>query len=102
MAEAARFSVRRQTGFTTIAAVCFVMLYAPIATLVVFSFNAGASVAIWEGFSWRWYEAAWANEQIKEASLRSLQIAIVRGIARRRSPPPWRRWPRRGPGRSAA
>ncbi len=77
MAEAARFSVRRQTGFTAVAAVCFVMLYAPIATLIFFSFNAGTSVAIWEGFSWRWYEAAWANEQIKEVSLRSLRIATV-------------------------
>ncbi|MGQ0486140.1 MAG: ABC transporter permease [Hyphomicrobiales bacterium] len=77
MAEAARFSVRRQTGFTAVAAVCFFMLYAPIATLIFYSFNAGASVAIWEGFSWRWYEAAWANEQIKEVSLRSLLIASV-------------------------
>lgn len=77
MADAARFSVRRQTGFTAVAAVCFVMLYAPIATLIFYSFNAGNSVAIWEGFSWRWYEAAWANEQIKEVSLRSLLIATV-------------------------
>ena len=49
------FSVRRQTGFTTIAVLCFIMLYLPIATLVVYSFNAGVSIAIWEGFSWRWY-----------------------------------------------
>jgi len=77
MSEAARFSVRRQTGFTAVAAVCFVMLYAPIATLIFYSFNAGTSVAIWEGFSWRWYEAAWANEQIKEVSLRSLLIACI-------------------------
>jgi spermidine/putrescine transport system permease protein len=77
MAEGVRFSVRRQTGFTAVAAVCFVMLYAPIATLIFYSFNAGNSVAIWEGFSWRWYEAAWANEQIKEVSLRSLLIATV-------------------------
>ena len=34
-------SVRRQTGFTTIAIICFVLLYAPILTLVVYSFNAG-------------------------------------------------------------
>ena len=58
---------------------CFVLLYAPIATLIFYSFNAGTSIAIWEGFSWRWYEAAWANEQIKEVSLRSLLIASCRG-----------------------
>ncbi|MCX7347438.1 MAG: ABC transporter permease [Alphaproteobacteria bacterium] len=77
MAEAGRFSVRRQTGFTTIAFLCFVWLYLPIATLIFYSFNAGTSVAIWEGFSWRWYEAAWNNEQIQEVSIRSLLIATV-------------------------
>ena len=33
-------------------------------------------MAIWEGFSWRWYEAAWNNGQVIDASIRSLQIAI--------------------------
>jgi len=74
------FSVRRQTGFTTIAIVCFVMLYAPILTLVFYSFNAGTSVAIWEGFSWRWYEQAWANEQVQDASVRSLIIASFAAV----------------------
>lgn len=77
MARKSRFSIQRQSGFGVIAAVCFVLLYAPIATLILYSFNAGSSIAIWEGFSWRWYEAAWANEQIKEVSLRSLLIAVV-------------------------
>jgi spermidine/putrescine transport system permease protein len=72
-----RFSVRRQPGFATIAIVCFVLLYLPIATLVIYSFNAGTSIAIWEGFSWRWYEAAWQNEQVQEVSLRSLLIASI-------------------------
>ena len=70
------FDVKKQTGFTTIAMLCFIMLYAPILTLVVYSFNAGTSVAIWEGFSWRWYESAWANQQVQDASVRSLTIAV--------------------------
>ena len=61
MARSTRFSIQRQSGFGVIAAVCFVLLYAPIATLIFYSFNAGTSIAIWEGFSWRWYEAAWNN-----------------------------------------
>jgi spermidine/putrescine transport system permease protein len=69
------FSVRRQTGFTTIAMICFVMLYAPILTLMLYSFNDGVSIAHWGGLSWRWYQAAWANDQVKEASVRSLIIA---------------------------
>jgi spermidine/putrescine transport system permease protein len=74
---ASGFSIRRQPGFTAIAALCFLMLYAPIVTLIFFSFNAGTSIAIWEGFSWRWYEAAWNNDDIKEVSLRSLLIASL-------------------------
>ena len=70
------FDIRKQTGFTQIALACFVMLYMPIILLVVYSFNAGTSIAIWEGFSWRWYQSAWANEQVQEATVRSLVIAL--------------------------
>ncbi|MEM6940102.1 MAG: ABC transporter permease [Pseudomonadota bacterium] len=70
------FDVKRQTGFTSIAIACFVMLYMPIILLVVYSFNAGTSIAIWEGFSWRWYASAWENEQVQEATVRSLIIAV--------------------------
>src|SRR5688572_28392830 len=72
-----RFAVKRQPGFATVAIICIILLYLPIATLVVYSFNAGTSIALWEGFSWRWYEAAWQNEQVQEVSLRSLLIASV-------------------------
>lgn len=74
------FDVKKQTGFATIAMLCFVMLYAPILTLVVYSFNAGTSIAIWEGFSWRWYESAWANTQVQDASIRSLVIASFAAV----------------------
>jgi spermidine/putrescine transport system permease protein len=74
------FSVRRQTGFTTVAILCFAMLYVPIATLVVYSFNAGESLATWDGFSWRWYERAWQNQQVIDASRRSLIIASVAAL----------------------
>lgn len=78
MAEASRtrpFSVRRVPGFTVVAGLCFALLYAPIVTLVIYSFNAGESVALWEGFSWRWFESAWGNVQVQEATIRSLVIA---------------------------
>ncbi len=77
MARTAPFSIKRQTGFTTVAMVCFLILYMPIGTLIFYSFNAGTSVAIWEGFSLRWYAAAWQNEDIKEAALRSLLVAVL-------------------------
>ena len=69
------FSASRLPGFSTIETVVFVMLYAPIVTLVIYSFNAGKTVTAWEGFSWRWYEQAWSNEIVQDAALRSLTIA---------------------------
>jgi spermidine/putrescine transport system permease protein len=69
------FSIRRQPGFATVAALCFFLLYLPIMVLVVYSFNAGVSIAIWEGFSLRWYAQAWQNQQVQDASIRSLVIA---------------------------
>jgi spermidine/putrescine transport system permease protein len=75
-AMAKGFDIRKQTGFTGIAMACFAMLYMPIILLVVYSFNAGSSIAIWEGFSWRWYASAWENEQVQEATVRSLIIAF--------------------------
>ena len=71
------FDVRRQPGFTTIALICFFLLYLPIATLVVFAFNAGPSLAVWEGVSLRWFVAAWHNSAVQEAALRSLVIALA-------------------------
>lgn len=70
------FSIRRIPGFTAIAITCFVLLYAPILTIVVYSFNAGESVALWKGFSIDWYFVAAGNQAVQEATLRSLIIAL--------------------------
>ena len=69
------FSVKSQTGFTTIAIICFLLLYAPLIPLVIYSFNTGTSIAVWEGLSFRWYAAAWRNEAVQEATVRSLIVA---------------------------
>ncbi|TIT98901.1 MAG: spermidine/putrescine ABC transporter permease PotC, partial [Mesorhizobium sp.] len=45
--------------------------------VVVYAFNAGSSIAIWEGVSLRWFYQAWNNDQVVDASIRSLQIASV-------------------------
>ncbi|ASM72267.1 MULTISPECIES: ABC transporter permease [Roseobacteraceae] len=73
---AKRFDIQHMPGFKTIAAVTFVLLYMPIFLLVIYSFNSGTSIAIWEGFSWRWYVSAWDNQQVQEATVRSLVIAF--------------------------
>ena len=43
---------------------------------MVFAFNSGSSLAVWEGFSFQWFESAWNNAQVQEAALRSLVIAV--------------------------
>ena len=74
------FLVKRIPGFATIATIMFVFLYAPIALLVIFSFNASRSVSSWDGFSLQWYQAVVANEQLKDVALRSFVIACVAGL----------------------
>lgn len=74
------FTPSRIPGFAPTAIFVFVALYLPILMLVVYSFNAGKSVADWEGFSLQWFAKAWANDQIREATIRSLVLATVAAI----------------------
>jgi spermidine/putrescine transport system permease protein len=75
MAERRSFSVTALPGFTAVAVTVFGLLYLPIATLVVYSFNDSLSIAVWGGFSLRWYAEAWENDAVQQAAVRSLVIA---------------------------
>jgi putrescine transport system permease protein len=55
----------------------FVFLYAPIISLVVFSFNESRLVTVWGGFSTRWYGALLRDAQILGAAWVSLQVAVA-------------------------
>jgi len=68
--------LRKQHGFGFMAAVCLLVLYAPIAVLFVYSFNETRSVSQWSGFSLDWYGKAFENKEIQEAAWNSLQIAL--------------------------
>jgi len=70
------FDLRSQPAFTLIALFTFFMLYLPIAALVVYAFNAGSSMAMWEGVSLRWFYSAASNERVQEAALRSVIIGV--------------------------
>ena len=74
------FSVSRLPGFATIAMLAFLALYIPILTLVVFSFNSEVTMGNWGEFSLSWYQKAWANEDVKDATLRSLTIAVLAAV----------------------
>ncbi len=55
----------------------FAFLYGPIFSLIVFSFNKSKLVTVWGGFSTKWYGELLRNDQIIDAALLSLRIAIV-------------------------
>ncbi len=48
-------------------ALIFILLYAPIVTLVVLSFNASKTRAKWGGFTLYWYRSLFANTEIMNA-----------------------------------
>lgn len=51
-------------------------LYLPIATLMVLSFNEGKSMNAWQGFSLKWYQEMFQNQEIMEALGNTLSIAL--------------------------
>lgn len=56
-------------------------LYAPMAVLVVYSFNASRLVTVWAGWSTQWYGALLEDQQIMNAVGRSLQVAVYSASA---------------------
>lgn len=55
----------------------YAFLYAPIAFLVVLSFNDSRLVTGWTGASTRWYVALFQNEALIDAAVRSLRVAAM-------------------------
>ncbi len=58
----------------------FVLLYAPIATLIVLSFNASKTRAKWGGFTLKWYVELFDNSQIMSALYNTLIIAALSAL----------------------
>jgi len=54
-----------------------VFLYAPMALLVLYSFNAGRLVTVWSGFSTRWYVALLHDAQMLEAVWVTLRVGLI-------------------------
>jgi spermidine/putrescine transport system permease protein len=58
----------------------FAILYAPIAVLIVFSFNEGGSLSEFTGFSLTWYEELFADEAAMTALKNSLILAVLSSL----------------------
>ena len=64
-----------------------IFLYAPIAVLVVLSFNNSRSRVVWGGFTLKWYQVLFSNRQIMDAlgttivlALASAAVATIIGV----------------------
>ncbi|MEX6723112.1 ABC transporter permease [Parapedomonas caeni] len=55
----------------------FVFLYAPLITLMVFSFNDSRRNIVWQGFTFKYYEKALNNDTLLIAFANSLTIAFI-------------------------
>lgn len=75
-----KFDVKAYPGFAQITVLCLLILYVPLMVVMVYSFNASASIVVWEGFSLRWYKDVFVGPEsakFKTAARNSFVIAII-------------------------
>lgn len=65
----------------TNAALVFGFLYLPVLILVIFSFNASRSVALFTGFSTEWYLTLAQNRELLDAARNSLLVGLITTVA---------------------
>ena len=58
----------------------FIFIYAPIFVLIAYSFNESKSRAHWTGFSLKWYERLFQDDDIIKALLASLLVAVIASV----------------------
>ncbi|HOZ34650.1 MAG TPA: ABC transporter permease subunit [Tabrizicola sp.] len=68
---------RRSTFLVTVMCFGFAFFYIPILSMIVYSFNASRLATVWGGFSTKWYVSLLSNQQVLDALVLSLKIAVV-------------------------
>lgn len=58
-----------------------IFLYAPIAVLMVYSFNDSKTMGNWSGFSLKWYEQLINDATIMDALGVTLSVAVISAVA---------------------
>ncbi len=54
----------------------YLFLYLPLTVVVIYSFNDSRLNAEWVGFTWRWYEVLFQDEEMIQAAINSILIAV--------------------------
>lgn len=68
---------KRRPVVTALALLTIAFLYVPSLAVAVFSVNDSRHGLVWRGFTWKWYEQLFQNEQILNAALNSLLAAVI-------------------------
>jgi spermidine/putrescine transport system permease protein len=55
----------------------FVVLFAPIALVILFSFNSSRSLQQFDGFSLNWYQQFFESESLRDSLMASIEIALI-------------------------
>ena len=59
---------------------CFVILYAPVAVMILFSFNSTDSIFSFSGFSLQWYESLLSGGEAVDTLINSLVLAALSAV----------------------
>jgi len=73
--------VKRGPWLAVYALLAYLFLHLPLLILAMFSFNS-SKFTVWEGFSLKWYQAAFRDTQLAESAWNSLAIAVSRPCSR--------------------
>ena len=78
----ARLTMRKVSAFNLVAIVLgLAFLYLPIVILVIYSFNASQLVAVWGGWSTRWYAELINDAPLLDSAFISIRLALVSATA---------------------
>ena len=76
--------VRHYPGFLGMTVLCLVILYAPLAVVMAYSFNGSTSITTWGGLSLRWYVDVFTGPEagrFGQAAWNSLTLALMASTA---------------------
>ena len=59
----------------------YLFLYAPIALLIIFSFNSAKSNRVWEGFSLKWYLELFQDARLLGSLRTTLILSVLAALA---------------------
>lgn len=68
---------RKSRFLVTMLCFGFAFFYVPILSMMVFSFNNARLATVWGGFSTKWYAKLFENDQVINAAILSVKIALL-------------------------